>query len=691
MQVTTKHINGLCLIEVNHPPVNAMSVSAGVVSALHDAISGAIGNEQVASLAIKSTGRFFSAGADIQDFDLPAGELDRYRDLLNLIEQSCKPVAAIMHGMALGGGFELALACHYRVAMASTVVGLPEITLGLLPGGGGTQRPVRLAGLSFAAGMILTGEMIDAYDALVNGLVDVIAEDEEEALAAARNLMLAGTRPASTVDLSKTAASELEQVRQSFAKLIKGNQAAEAIVRCLEAAIHEPYEQALFIERNEFTTLMQSEESRGLRYAFFGEREVARIPGLPADLPELSFKKIGIVGAGTMGTGIALVMMSVDLETIVVEPDEDARTAAKDRITKTLARAVEKGRLIQDKCDQQLMLLTMADGLDAVSDCDLVIEAVFEDLEVKKQVFEALERMTKPGCILASNTSALDLNEIAHFSKTPERVIGMHYFSPANIMKLLEIVRGDKTAPEVLSAVMKFAKRTGKVGVVSGVCDGFIGNRIFEEYLRQAYFLLEEGALPHEIDAAMERWGMAMGPLKVMDLAGQDIGYSIRQRRAVEQPDRPYSPIPDMVAKMGRYGQKTGKGFYLYADGRTATRDPEIEALIEKFSVDNGIERRSIKDEEIVEHCVYAMVNEGLKIVGEGIAYRPVDVDMVYLNGYGFPRKRGGPLFYAQRMGLDNVLHRIEAFSAGRNGWSWEPAPLLVDLVKKGQGLEALL
>ena len=690
MQVTSKTIETSCLIEVNNPPVNAMSVSGGVVSALREAVDNAIANESVSALVIRGDGRCFSAGADIHDFDLPADELDKYRELLNVIEQSPKPVAAILHGVALGGGLELALACHYRVALSGTLVGFPEITLGLLPGAGGTQRSVRLADMGFAAKLMFTGKSVSANEAFKRGLVDAVVAEGDDPLDVVWKLIESGCRPTAGIGLPENAAEKLEEVRQSCAKIITDNKAAEGIMLCLEAAVEKPFEEGLFVERDLFSELMISEESQGLRHAFFGEREVARIPGLSLDLPELSFNQIGIIGAGTMGIGIGLVMLNAGLETIIVELNEDARLAAEGRIAMALTRDVEKGRLTEADCQEKLALLKVVGELEALNDCDLVIEAVFEDLKVKEQVFSALDKITKPSCVLASNTSALDLNEIANFTKLPERVIGMHFFSPANIMKLLEIIRGDKTSPAVLSSVMKFAKKIRKVGVVSGVCDGFIGNRIFEEYLRQAYFLLEEGALPHEVDGAMERWGMAMGPLKVMDLAGQDIGYSIRRRRAIEQPDRPYSLIPDMITEMGRYGQKTGKGFYLYKEGRTPSRDSEIDAMIEKFSTDNGITRRQISDEEIVERCVYAMVNEGFKIVEENIAYRPVDVDMVYLNGYGFPKKRGGPIFYAERVGLDHVLTRIKDFQAANNGWAWTPASLLVALVEKGQATGAL-
>lgn len=429
--------------------------------------------------------------------------------------------------------------------------------------------------------------------------------------------------------------------------------------------------------------MLSSESSLGLRHAFLGRRQVVRIPGLPDHVKQEHVASVAVVGAGLMGTGIAITLLNADLAVTLIETRSDALDAAVKRIRAMFARDVEKGRLPAQTMEDRVKCLTPATTIDSAADADVVIEAVFEELDVKRAVFGELDRIAKRSAILASNTSGIDLNLIAGFTGRPERVVGLHFFSPANIMKLVEVVRGAATAPDVLAAAMAFVKRIGKVGVVAGVCDGFIGNRIFEEYLRQAYFLLEEGALPQQVDKILENWGMAMGPFRTMDLAGQDVGWSVRKRRAVTDPARPYSRIPDLIVDRGRFGQKTGKGFYLYHDGRTAEVDSEIDALVISYSEKIGIKRRALDDTEVIERCLLTMVNEGARILAEGIAYRPVDIDMIYLNGYGFPAERGGPMFHADRIGLRNVLARIEQFAAGANGWSWTPAQLLVDLAAR--------
>ncbi len=425
-------------------------------------------------------------------------------------------------------------------------------------------------------------------------------------------------------------------------------------------------------------------------HADFARAKAREIPGFPADLAPLPIESLAVVGSGTMGAGIAIAALAAGLPVILLDAKPDMLEKAHARIGKTVAGDVAKGRLTPQQAEERLSRLTLASDLAAAADVDLVIEAVFEDIAVKGQVFTELDRICKPGAVLASNTSTLDVNRIAAFTSRPEQVVGLHFFSPANIMKLLEIVRADKTSDRVLVTAVELARRLRKTGVVAGVCDGFIGNRIFEEYLRQAYFLLEEGALPDQVDSAMERWGFAMGPLRVMDLVGQDIGWSIRKRRAVEQPDRPYSRVADMICEMGRFGQKTGSGYYRYADGRTAEPDPEIDALILAESARLGITRREISDEEIVDRCVLAMVNEGAQILEEGIAYRPSDIDAVYLDGYGFPAERGGPMYEADQRGLGAVFARVRGFNNGYQGWAFEPAPLLIRLAEQGGSFGAL-
>lgn len=692
MDVLVERRQDVAIVTFSNPPVNALSSRAGLVGAIKRVLA-----EQVASdasaIVMRGSGRFFSAGADIADFgEDPNKDVGELRELIEAVDATAKPVIMAIHGIALGGGLELALAGHYRVAAPGTKFGFPEVTLGILPGAGGTQRLPRVAGIAAALDLALSGRSIGAEEALRIGLIDELSEGDplDRALAAARRLAGDGVvRRLSerTVDSS----NELfAQARAQEAARPRKSLAREHIITSIEAA-SGPFAAGLAMEARLFDELMLSEPSRGLRHAFLGERQVQRIVGLdPITSPE-KIATAAVVGSGTMGCGIAIALLSAGLPVTLIDVQSEALDRAVDRIDKTFDDQVKKGRLTVAAADKRKAALSTASDIDAAKEADIVIEAVFEDLAVKRDVLCKLDAVMKPKAILATNTSTLDVDILASFTANPGRVVGLHFFSPANIMKLLEVIRGAATEPRVLATAMDFAKRIGKVGVVAGVCDGFIGNRLFEEYLRQTYFMLEEGALPDQIDGAMERWGMAMGPLRVMDLAGQDIGWNIRKRRAVACPDRPYSKIPDLVCEMGRFGQKTGAGFYRYPEGaRRGVHDPEIDALIIRHSTDLGISRREISDEEIVERCVYALVNEGAKTVGEGFAQRPIDVDIVYLYGYGFPAERGGPMFYADRVGLAKVLDRICALAATREGWAWEPAPLLVDLSGKSETFASL-
>jgi 3-hydroxyacyl-CoA dehydrogenase len=638
-------------------------------------------------ILVRGSGPHFCAGADIQDFDRSPQQIDRLRDLFAQIDRCPKPVVMQLHGHVLGAGCELALAGHYRLATPGSQLGFPEVTLGLLPGGGGTQRLPRKAGVAQALKMILGGKPVDAEEARHIGLVDAIVEGEA-ALAWAR--ARSRDRPSNDTGNARADTAAIEFWRAEISRRPSLSTARADIVDCVEAAVTLELAQGLALERERFTTLLHSTASRGLRHAFFSERKVARVPGLPPKVVAQKITSIGVIGAGTMGLGIALTLLNADLPVILIDAKAETLSAAVKRISSLLERDVDKGRSSADTAARRLALLQPSASLDAVGKADLVIEAVFEDLNVKREVFGQLARIAKPTAILASNTSTLDVDAIAAFTDRPGQVVGLHFFSPAHIMRLVEIVRGAKTTPEVLAASMAFVRDIGKIGVVSGNCDGFIGNRIFEEYLRQAYLLLEEGALPHQVDGVLERWGMAMGPLRTMDLAGQDIGWSIRKRRALTQPDRPYSEIPDRLCELGRFGQKTGAGYYRYPDGRTAERDPQIDALVTEHSAALGIERRTVSDEEIVERCVLAMVNEGARILAERIAFRPLDIDVIYLNGYGYPRERGGPMFYADTLGLRHVLERIRFFSRGREGWAWQPAPVIEELVARNAGFATL-
>ncbi|WP_144097437.1 3-hydroxyacyl-CoA dehydrogenase NAD-binding domain-containing protein [Croceicoccus sediminis] len=673
-------------LQFSNPPVNALSVGAGLVGALHDAIAKAVADPDVAAIVLSGAEGRFSAGADLRDFDNRPERLDRLRDLFTAIEASPKPVIAAIEGLCIGGGLELAIAAHYRVAADRARFAFPEISLGLLPGAGGTQRAPRLCGASHALDLILSGKQISAARALEIGIIDHVADDP---VAEASRLFARGTlnavRPSGEMAVPADVAEAVEAARQAKSLSL----AALRAIACVEVIDTVPFEQGLSIEAKHFAELLDSRPSKALRHGFFGRREVARIPGA-AKVEARRIDSVTVVGGGLMGTGIAIALLDAGLNVTLVEPRDEGRANARKAIMKTFDRNVEKGRLGAEVAAQRKAALSTCGTLEEAGEADLYIEAVFEDMAVKREVFTALDRIAPPHAILASNTSTLDVDAIAAFTGRPQNVVGLHFFSPANVMRLLEIVRGARTSPETLTSAMAFARQVGKTGVVAGVCDGFIGNRIFEEYLRQAWFLLEEGALPQQVDGALEAFGMAMGPCRVMDLAGQDIGWSIRKRRAAEQPDRPYSRVPDLVCEMGRFGQKTGAGFYLYPDGRTPQIDPEIEQLILAESERIGIERREIDDKEIVERCIYAMVNEGARIVAEGIAYRPVDIDIIYLDGYGFPAERGGPMFHADQQGLATVLDTIVSFAAGLHGWAWEPAPMLVDLVERGETFASL-
>jgi 3-hydroxyacyl-CoA dehydrogenase len=680
LQVEVERHGAVALLRFSNPPVNTQSVAG--VGVIAEAFAALVADPEVAAIAISGGPRIFSAGAQITEFDGDPSKIDANRSMIEAIEASPKPVAAAINGACLGGGLELALACHYRVASEGAKIGLTEVTLGVLPGGGGSQRLPRLVGAKAGLELMLSGRILTAAQARDYGIVDGLVIGDAEAAAIA--LLQGGPEVRRTGELPVPA-----DLAEAVAAAKPRSLAARRIVACVEAIGTHDFIGGLKVEADLFSELLGSAESRGLRHAFFGRRIAARVPGL-GDVKPKKIGNVAVIGGGLMGTGIALALLNAGLKVTLVEPREEALDKARAGIARTILRDVEKGRIDAATADARVGAFTGATEIDAAADADLLIEAVFEDMDVKRQVFAGMERVARPGAILASNTSTLDLDAIAAFTATPERVVGLHFFSPANVMKLLEVVRGAKTSPETLATAMAFGKAIGKSAVAVGVCDGFVGNRMFEEYLRQAWFLLEEGALPAQLDGALKRWGMAMGPVAVMDLAGQDIGWSIRKRRAVEQPDRPYSRIPDLVCELGRFGQKTGAGFYRYPDGRTAEPDPEIDALILAESARLGITRREISDAEIVERCIYALINEGAKILGEGVAYRPVDVDVVYLDGYGFPGERGGPMYLADQIGLTKVLERIAQFAAGPQGWAWAPAPLLVELAGSNRNFASL-
>jgi 3-hydroxyacyl-CoA dehydrogenase len=676
MLLTTHDERDIRVLRWANPPVNVLSVQRGVVAALGDAVNGAVADESVRALVIAGDGANFCAGADISDFDGDPEALEQIRSLLCSVESSPKPVVIAIDGFCLGAGLELATAGHYRIATSRATLGTPEVTLGLLPGAGGTQRLPRLVGAIAALKLMLEGKPIGAHEAQTLGLVDEVTSQDVVGAAVA---FIATHRPSARPTGSRPVPADLQPAVEGARSRAKLSRAQEYIVNCVECVRTQSLTEGLVTEARYFGQLLASEESKALRHGFWGRRKAARIPGVEhADSRRIT--TVAVVGAGLMGTGITLAVLKAGLKVVVVDPNEESRQRIRAAIPDSLRRDRAKGRLSAEQMESQLAAFSCEPHLEAGRSAQLFIEAVFEDMTLKRSLFAELDQVAASDAILASNTSTLDLDQIASATRRPERVVGLHFFSPAHIMRLLEIVRGNQTSAETLASALTFAKALGKSAVVAGVCDGFIGNRMFEEYLRQAYFLVEEGALPQQVDRALEAWGMAMGPFRTMDLAGQDIGWKIRARRAQTQPDRPYSKFLDRVYELGRLGQKTGAGVYLYPDGRIPQVDPQIDALARRESLQKGITRREIPDEEITSRCILALINEGAKILEEKIAYRPVDIDVVYLDGYGFPAERGGPMYYADRRGLREVLQSLSRLQQGREGWAFEPARLLVDL-----------
>jgi 3-hydroxyacyl-CoA dehydrogenase len=639
------------VISVENPPVNALSHA--VRQGLLDAITVAQNDASEAVLII-CEGRTFFAGADISEFGKPLKE-PWLPALLDAIESTEKLVVAAIHGTALGGGFETAISCHYRCAVPSAKVGFPEVKLGLLPGAGGTQRSPRLAGVEAALELMTSGAPVSAAMAKELGLIDEIVDGDlrESALVYVRELLDSGAPVRRTSEIDAPDYDNFDALRASVAKRARGQVAPLAIVDCVEAATTKSFTEGMNIEREKFSELMQGEQSAALRHFFFAERQAAKIEGLAKDTPVRDVNRVGIIGGGTMGGGIAMSFANVGIPVTMVEISDEALEHGLSIIERNYAGSVKRGKLSEEKAAQCRTLISGSTDYAALGDVDMVIEAVFEDPELKKKIFAQLDGICKQGAILATNTSYQDVNEIAAATGRPQDVIGTHFFSPAHIMKLLEIVRADKTADDVLATCMALAKRLRKVPVVSGVCYGFIGNRMLRPYGEQTQYLLLEGATPEQVDGAMERFGMAMGPLRVFDLAGLDVGYKARQALSDEEKGDPAGyRVLDHLVEADRHGQKTGSGFYTYDEHRNATPCPEVHKIIEDTSAELGFERRNISDEEIVNRLVGALVGEGRKIVAEGIAQRASDIDVVYVYGYGFPAYRGGPMFYGESAGL---------------------------------------
>ncbi|AOF85899.1 enoyl-CoA hydratase/isomerase family protein [Hydrogenophaga sp. RAC07] len=694
----------VAVITMNNPPVNGLGLSTrqGIAAGLEKAEA----DPAVKSIVITGAGKAFSGGADIREFGSPKALAEpNLLSVILAVENTSKPVIAAIHSVCMGGGLELALGCHYRIAAPGTSVALPEVKLGLIPGAGGTQRLPRALGVEPALNMIVSGEPVKSEMlAMLPGqkLFDKMAASAdslaEEALALAREMAAKHADGSALPKVRNLPCKHpLGDAYFAFARnMVKGMSknfpAPAKCVDAVEAATRKKFDDGMAFEREIFINLMWTPECRALRHLFTAERAASKIPDVPEDTPKREIASVAVIGAGTMGGGIAMNFLNAGIPVKMLEMKQEALDRGLATIRKNYEAQVKKGKLKQDKYEQRMALLSTTLSYDDLSAADLVIEAVFEEIGVKEAVFKELDRVMKPGAILASNTSTLDVNKIASFTKRPQDVVGLHFFSPANVMKLLEVVRGEKTAKDVMATVMTVAKKIKKTAVVSGVCDGFIGNRMIEQYGRQGGFLLDEGCTPEQVDKAMEKFGMAMGPFRMGDLAGNDIGWAIRKRRYQEKPDMKYSKTADLLCEKGRYGQKTGAGWYDYVPGkRDAIPNAEVVKMIEDHRKSLGITPRKISDEEIVQRLVYSLVNEAAHILEEGIANKASDIDVVYIFGYGFPAHRGGPMIYADTVGLFNVVQSMKRFAKNPldDAKFWEPAPLLARLVAEGKTFNA--
>jgi 3-hydroxyacyl-CoA dehydrogenase len=697
--VTTSRQGSVAVIAFGEPPVNSLGLATrrGIAQALEEAIA----DPGVQAIVLTGRNGLFSGGADIKEFNTPAMlAAPNLHDIIGLCESSPKPVVAAVEGTCLGGGLEFSMGCHYRVVAESAKLGLPEVKLGLLPGGGGTQRLPRLIGVEGALNVMLGGEPLPAKLFKGSPLVSELASGDVVAAA----VQFAGGRAVELAAQGKLPRARDLRIREPNLEALLGfarNTVKTAfaaypaplkIIDCVQAAATKRFDEGLAVERQGFAELLFTPVSSSLRHAFFAERATQKIPDVPESTATREIRSAAVIGGGTMGSGIAITFMNVGIPVHLLEVKQEALDAGVKRVRDYFEGQVKKGKLKPEAAMEKAKLLTPTLNYEDLAPCDVVVEAVFEDMGVKEKVFTTLDRVMKPGAILATNTSTLDVDHIAAITKRPQDVIGMHFFSPANVMRLLEVVRGKATSKEVLATTMQLGKKLKKTAVVSGVCDGFIGNRMIEQYSRQALFLLDEGASPEQVDKAVEKFGFMMGPFRMSDLAGNDIGFHIRARRAVQYPDMKYSKIADFLYESKRYGQKTGSGWYDYRPGdRTAYPSAFVADNLEKFRIANGLKPRKIDDREIVDRLVYALVNEGAKILDEGIALRASDIDIVYLTGYGFPVYRGGPMHYADEVGPYAVVQRMKEL--GRNPYGdpgfWTPAPLLARLAQEGGSFAA--
>lgn len=686
-------IEAVGVITLDNPPVNAFSLSQRI--GVSEALTAGLQDPDIQAFVICGSGRMFSAGADIREFDTGvAGESPTLMDLISLIEDSPKPVVCALHGTALGGGCELSLACHSRIAIPGTRIGLPEVTLGIVPGAGGTQRLPRLIGVLPALDAIVSGKPMTAERAHELGLVDGLADDGDDLLkisvSLAHRLSVGPEPPKKTRDRddhlleAKNRPELFDEFRSRISRRARGFEAPFACIDCVEAATTMSFENGLAFEREVFLRCRSSNQSLSQRHAFFAEREARKVSGLGPETSQTDVRHAAVLGCGTMGTGIAMCFANAGIPVIVTESEQGMLDRGMKMIRKNYASTVSKGRMTEEEAEARLALIEPTLEFERVSAADVVIEAVFEEMELKKKIFTRLDGLCKADAILATNTSSLDVNTIAAVTGRPEQVVGTHFFSPANVMRLVEIVRGDHTSPEVLATTLTLSKQLGKVGVVVGVCDSFAANRMLYPYSRQAQFLIEEGAFPEQVDKVIYDFGFPMGPFALSDLAGIDVGWRVRQHR---EPSRPkhlrYSEIADRLYEMGRYGQKTRKGWYNYEEGsRIPMPDPEVVDLVVRTSRELKIDRREISDEEILQRCIYPLINEGARILEEGIVQRASDLDIVWLYGFGFPRYRGGPMFYADSVGLRHVYEVMQGFCEIHEDWL-EPAPLLERLARE--------
>ncbi len=686
MTVTSTRHDRIAVLTIDNPPVNA--ISTAVRAALHDRLQACLADPGVSAIVLAGAGSLFSGGADIREFGQPVrADVPDLPALIAFVEQSPVPVVAALHGTVVGGALELALGCHARVAAPETRLGLPEVTLGFIPGAGGTQRLPRLAGLDAALRMILTGDRITAAEALSLGLVDEVAAGDvvDAALAVARKV--AHTPPRRTCDLAAPADDPaiVDRHQRQLAKDARGRVAPQAALDSVRHGLRVPFAEGVAHERAAFLAMVSGTEARALRHAFFAERAARKVPGLADDTARLPIRSAAVIGSGTMGTGIAMCFANAAIPVSIYDADPSALERGLAGMRRIYDTAVSKKKMTPDEAARRLAMIDAVGSIDAVADADIVVEAAFEDMAVKRDVFARLDAVCRADAVLATNTSSLDVNEIARQSRHPERVIGLHFFSPAHVMRLVEVVRPDQVSLPVLATSLEVVRTIGKLGVVVGVCDGFVGNRMLFAYRQQANFLLEEGATPAQVDRAITTFGLPMGPYQMGDLAGLDISWRIRKRQAATRPPHlRYSRIADVLCERGRFGQKTGAGWYRYESGsREPHPDPEVTAIIEAISAEEGITRRDISDTEIVERCLFALVNEGARILEEGVAARASDIDLIWINGYGFPRHRGGPMFWAASVGLPQVAAVVERLHT-EQGDLVQPSALLLDLARAG-------